>query len=121
MKIEQLKKDNPEEEPNEVDEEDLKKEFPEPDYTEQANTLIDQKLKYLKFEIAQQILDLAKIYDLKWIVIQDRFNVENQEELDKELSVSEIRYIFYKSCLIYFQHNGRYEMNDLLNFSLQKT
>ncbi|CAI8503764.1 unnamed protein product [Hanseniaspora opuntiae] len=120
VKIEQLKKDNPEEEPNEVDEEDLKKEFPEPDYTEQANTLIDQKLKYLTFEIAQQILDLAKIYDLKWIVIQDRFNVENQEELDKELSVSEIRYIFYKSCLIYFQHNGRYEMNDLLNFSLQK-
>ncbi|KAL6931751.1 uncharacterized protein HGUI_01732 [Hanseniaspora guilliermondii] len=120
VKMEQLKKDNPEAEANEIDEEKLKQEFLEPDYTEQANTLIDQKLKYLTFEIAQKILDLAKIYDLKWIVIQDRFNVENQKELDKELSVSEIRYIFYKSCLIYFQYNGRYEMNDLLNFSLQK-
>lgn len=120
VKLEQFKNDNPDSEVVELDEHKLEKEFPEPDYLNQTNTLIEQKLKYLTFEIAQKILDLAKIYDLKWIVIQDRFNLENQEELNEALSISEIRYIFYKSCLIYFQFNGSYEMNDLLNFSLQK-
>lgn len=120
LKFEELKKENPEAETSELDEEKLRSDLPEPDYLSQTHMLIEQKLKYLTFEIAQKILDLAKIYDLKWIVIQDRFNIDNQEELNKAFTISEIRYIFYKSCLIYFQFNGRYEMNDLLNFSLQK-
>ncbi|XBW36843.1 hypothetical protein QEN19_002422 [Hanseniaspora menglaensis] len=91
----------------------------EPNYDLEAKNILDNNLKLLTFTYAQQILELAKDYDLKWIVIQDRFNRDNKAA-NVTLSVSEIKYIFYKSCTIFFQYNNRSEMNTLLNFDLEK-
>ncbi|OBA27858.1 hypothetical protein HANVADRAFT_51970 [Hanseniaspora valbyensis NRRL Y-1626] len=102
-----------------LDKENEEEKLKEPDYDLEANILLNEKLKLLSFENVEQILELAKEFDLKWIVIQDRFNIDNRTK-KISLSVPEIKYIFYKSCTIFFQYNNRSEMNSLLNFDLEK-
>lgn len=103
------------EQDGEMEVEDVK----EPDYDADANKVLNERLRLLTFDNVQQILELAKDYDLKWIIIQDRFIMANRAK-KIFLSVPEIKYIFYKSCTIFFQYNNRSEMNALLNFDLEK-
>ena len=78
----------------------------------------DGTLKYrLTFDEVQYLFDLVKTYDMKWIVIHDRYDFAG-----KQRTIEDLKDIFYLVCQRYFSNKDpdNIEFQKLLSFPKEK-
>ncbi|KAL6940759.1 hypothetical protein ACO0QE_004675 [Hanseniaspora vineae] len=71
----------------------------------------------LTFDEVQYLFDLVKAYDMKWIVIHDRY-----EFAGKERTIEDLKDMFYLVCQKYFSHKepNNTDLQKLLSFPKEK-
>ncbi|KAH3901696.1 related to SWR1-complex protein 4 [Saccharomycodes ludwigii] len=73
--------------------------IPQFDQQEFEKFMSEEDRKTYEFKEIQYLFDLCRLYDLKWIVILDRYDFEG-----KQRSVEDLKDMFYFVCRKYMQH-----------------